>query len=267
MTAIPLREHAGRHRIAARLAGKLDKTLVAYTNAATAASVGILALTCPAEAKIVFTHVDKQLPLNKTFFLDLNHDGISDFGFNNTRATTSLGGGWGVLTIFPTKSANKIWGDKTNNGFIRYASALSAGTKVGPKGKFTPGNKLMAHSSSDAGRPRQSSRSCEGPWGNVTDRYLGLKFIIKGKTHYGWARLNVSCSNLTVTATLTGYAYETLPNKPIIAGKTKGPDDGSADQPDAAAFVAPSPERTTLGLLALGAPGLSIWRRKVSTVQ
>jgi hypothetical protein len=23
---------------------------------------------------------------------------------------------------------------------------------------------------------------------------------------------------------LTGYAYETIPNKPIIAGKTKGPD-------------------------------------------
>jgi hypothetical protein len=25
-------------------------------------------------------------------------------------------------------------------------------------------------------------------------------------------------------ATLTGYAYETIPNKPIITGKTKGPD-------------------------------------------
>jgi len=26
-----------------------------------------------------------------------------------------------------------------------------------------------------------------------------------------------------IRATLTGYAYETIPNKPIIAGKTKGP--------------------------------------------
>ena len=26
------------------------------------------------------------------------------------------------------------------------------------------------------------------------------------------------------TATLTGYAYETVANKPIITGKTKGPD-------------------------------------------
>jgi hypothetical protein len=27
-----------------------------------------------------------------------------------------------------------------------------------------------------------------------------------------------------VSGTLTGYAYETIPNKPIIAGKTKGQD-------------------------------------------
>jgi hypothetical protein len=27
-----------------------------------------------------------------------------------------------------------------------------------------------------------------------------------------------------ITATLTGYAYETIPNKPIIAGETNGPD-------------------------------------------
>jgi hypothetical protein len=26
------------------------------------------------------------------------------------------------------------------------------------------------------------------------------------------------------TARIEGYAYETIPNKPIIAGKTKGPD-------------------------------------------
>jgi len=27
-----------------------------------------------------------------------------------------------------------------------------------------------------------------------------------------------------VSGTLTGYAYETIPNKPIITGQTKGPD-------------------------------------------
>jgi hypothetical protein len=56
--------------------------------------------------------------------------------------------------------------------------------------------------------------------------YLGLKCQIAGKTHYGWARLNVSFDHHSkkITGTLTGYAYETIPNKPIITGKTKGPD-------------------------------------------
>ena len=59
-----------------------------------------------------------------------------------------------------------------------------------------------------------------GPWYNVPNRYLGLKFYVKGKAHYGWARLKTTACH----ATLTGYAYETIPNKPIITGKTKGPD-------------------------------------------
>jgi hypothetical protein len=53
-----------------------------------------------------------------------------------------------------------------------------------------------------------------------------VKFEIKGKYHYGWARMSVTCQGgrLGYTPTLTGYAYETIANKAIIAGKTKGPD-------------------------------------------
>jgi hypothetical protein len=61
-----------------------------------------------------------------------------------------------------------------------------------------------------------------GPWKNVRKRYLGLKFLIKGKTHYGWARLNVTISGDVINATLTGYAYETVAVKAIITGKTQG---------------------------------------------
>jgi hypothetical protein len=57
---------------------------------------------------------------------------------------------------------------------------------------------------------------------------LGLKFVIHGKIHYGWARVSVTLAHQRqyddVSGTLTGYAYETIPNKPIIAGKTKGQD-------------------------------------------
>jgi hypothetical protein len=49
-------------------------------------------------------------------------------------------------------------------------------------------------------------------------------------------------SKWPLNATLTGYAYETVPNKPIIAGKTKGPDVITL-------------EPGSLGRLAQGSPG------------
>jgi hypothetical protein len=97
----------------------------------------------------------------------------------------------------------------------------------------------------DGGR---AQTSCYGPWKGATNRYLGFRFKIKTGVHYGWARLNVACGNSTVTGTVTGYAYETVPNKPIITGKTKGADDASA-QP-------------SLGHLARGAAGVSAGRGK-----
>jgi len=37
-----------------------------------------------------------------------------------------------------------------------------------------------------------------------------------------WARLNVWVAKTAFAATVTGYAYETVPTRPIIAGKVKG---------------------------------------------
>jgi hypothetical protein len=63
-----------------------------------------------------------------------------------------------------------------------------------------------------------------------------------------------------ITAILTGFAYETIPGKAIIAGATKGPDD-----PEPVPSLNPlTPVAATLGAFAMGAPGLSIWRREES---
>jgi hypothetical protein len=66
-----------------------------------------------------------------------------------------------------------------------------------------------------------------------------------------------------VVARLTGYAYETIPNKSITTGQTKGPDNNSIDEP-IASLAAPTPQPASLGMLALGASTLSIWRREES---
>ena len=210
----------------------VQQQLNLYVLAASAAGMSVLALAPHAQARIIYTPSHRHIGPHQTLPLDLNHDGKPDFVFQDTLSTTSASFFHsGRLSILP-HGGNQIWGHKTGTG-LHYASALAAGIKVGPTGAFSSGPRSMAY-----GRQEGSSFYCEGKWNNVVNRYLGLKFVIGGHIHFGWARLNVSCNAPKVSALLTGYAYETIPNKPIITGKTHGPD----------VLV----ENGTLGQLALG---------------
>jgi hypothetical protein len=100
------------------------------------------------------------------------------------------------------------------------------------------------------------SSSAEGPWVNKTNRYLGLKFVINGQDHYGWARLSTTHS---LTGSLTGYAYETVPNKQILEGATS--DTAAVDLPDP-----PTQYPASSGMLARGVDALAIWRRDYTPV-
>jgi hypothetical protein len=106
-----------------------------------------------------------------------------------------------------------------------------------------------------------------------SDRYLGLKFQIHGKPHFGWARLSVQFRTVFhyyfFMATLTGYAYETIAGKSIKAGQTKGTADDSTyeDFGPSASVSTPildTPQPLSLGMLALGAQSVPLWRRKES---
>ena len=70
-------------------------------------------------------------------------------------------------------------------------------------------------------------------------------------------------------ATITGYAYEPIPGKSIKAGQTKGPAD-DRDKEDfgpSAALTSRTPDEpqpASLSILALGAQGVPLRRRKES---
>jgi hypothetical protein len=110
-----------------------------------------------------------------------------------------------------------------------------------------------------------------GSWFESGARYLGVVFRIEGKTHYGWMRLVNSSQR---GATLIGYAYEDIPGKSIRAGQMKDlndPDEPESTAPDAPApttlLLLPAGSTTgaaSLGELALGAPGLGLWRKESS---
>ena len=252
-----------------RLNLSLDKGLMTYAVAASAAGVGMLALAQPANAKIIYTPAHRNIGA-KTL-LDLNHDGIADFKLSLIRTSHCVGGctttGMHHGTAFASSNVKlSVYGAAAKNqifGGVQSASALPAGVRVGPHGKF-PGGNVMAEANAING----TNQYYKGGWagalggGGVLHHYLGLKFVIKGKIHFGWARLNVVMSHgATVQATLTGFAYETVPNTPITTGKTKGLRAGAAP-PDSAFLARPVAQPTTLGMLATGTPALSIWRKQ-----
>ncbi len=243
-------------RKAAQLSASINRHLNLYTLTAAAAGIGIMALAQPAQAKIVYTPANEKFPVT----LDLNHDGIGDFVLAlGDRADSQDVRGFAWAYAPRSNPANEIVA--TAKGGYEPAVALRGGERIGPGRLFGNGDILVEHLS-QFGRGSSYTKWFD-QWGNggkgLKDRYLGLKFMIKGKVHYGWARVPVTTGSKNFTATLTGYAYETIPNKSIIAGKTKGTDDESR-----ASVASPSPVPPTLGMLALGAPGIPLWRRRES---
>jgi len=224
-----------------------------YAIAAGAAGVGVLALAQPVEAKIVYTSAKVHIGIGQHYDLDLNHDRVTDFTINDNIAFQRVN----LLDVKPAAGNGVVVKNRT------VAAALYRGARIGPVQTFATYFAVMA--------TERKGYDCGGNWCNVTNRYLGLKFITNGKTRYGWARLS-TYGGVVVTATLTGYAYETTPGKSIIAGKTHGPEDDptSEDFGPGASVTAPipnPPQPASLGILALGAQGVSLWRRKESALE
>ena len=252
----------------------LHQQLKMYTLAASAAGVGVLALAQPATAKIVYTPIYHVIGKNSYYGIDFKHDGIVDVTIINA-TYRSNGASVGVVKAFP----NQLESGGVEGGFYKrfwqgtfFEAALKRGARIGydrsgPPFFYQRGVMIgqCAHGTHNSAPPCSSQAyNMLGSWANVEERYIGVTFAVHGKTHYGWARLSVKLSRkpFKATAILTGYAYETIPGKAIVAGKTKGSDEDDAEESNATPM--PTPKPATLGALALGAPGLSIWRREKS---
>ena len=258
-----------RPRRTADLSKSLHQRLNMYALAAGAAGVSALALAPVADAKIIYTKTNTPILVTTPYLLDLNHDGTTDFTFLYGESNYSN-------RHFSIKRAALIVrGSQITKGFynsvvtnqpsrFEFAADLPPNAPVWKKRNFASFGPMAQCAFSRSSL--NSNTWSVGPWRNVESRYLGLKFSIAGQTHYGWARLNVKLNKkCNFVVTLTGYAYETIPNKLILTGHTKGPNDVSVEEPDAALTV-PYPEPAMLGLLALGSPGLSIWKREKPTI-
>lgn len=131
-----------------RLERKLERNLLAYAAAASAAGVGMLALAQPSQAEIVFT--SKQFFVNENPSLDINNDGITDFKFTghhsmHRTATSHQRMSYGLLSVHGVESGNQPVGGS-------YASALKAGYVIGPSAKFSGAQRMLRSKDKDGNK-------------------------------------------------------------------------------------------------------------------
>jgi hypothetical protein len=237
------------NRSTVRLGRHLEKHLLAY---AAAASAGLVSAALPAEAQIIYTPSNTPMAIaqeNQGLALtplDLNNDGTPDFTFAmlSTAKFSSSGG-----TTIGFKFFLKVVPGKTGNEAVQgqrapTAAAMPAGATIGSQQKFGAGDLYLGIKAFN-GFYRNS-----GTWQNVEFAYVGLKFLIKGQVHYGWARVKFPYPGGIGFPSIYGYAYESTPNQPIVAGQTSGTlqEDTNANTP------------AGLGMLAVGASGVNLWR-------
>ncbi len=244
------------------LSNELDRKLMGYVTAATSeantarnliaaiSAVGMAVATPVANAEIAYTPANQSFGnMNGPSYLpiDLNNDGIADVTLSAYNLVSFSSGGH----IFHFLG---VEGDEQSNEIVATSQGLVApdvqGQIIGEENdrqRFQRGG-LMAECHSSA-NGYSSFFSNQGLWFQITNRYLGVKFLIDGETHYGWARLNAGPGG----ATLTGYAYETIPDRPIPAGvfETAPGESSSGGELEGPERTKPVP--ATLGALARGA--------------
>lgn len=247
-----MRQPKANSRPVSPLSTKLERRLSTYVAVASAAGLGMMGAPQLIQAEVVYTATNVSIEGHGN--IDLNNDGIPDFEI----LARECGSHSECLDVNPLVKGNGIRGGAKAGSFI---PAEFFGVPIGAGEKFVTGDGTAAYGNlmAIAGGYGPYSWS-NGPWKNVTNRYLGFRFLINGQAHYGWARLNVEWKSGNIT--LTGYAYETVANQTIIAGHTSGP-----SVAELSPELSPVSQPATLGVLARGSDGLDLWRRDDETPQ
>jgi hypothetical protein len=234
----------------------LDHKLLAYAAAASAAGVAAISLAQPCQAEIIFTKAHQSIDANSSYSLDLNNDGVVDFSISNRSNYCQTARGRSLTWCrsqnlwINAAGTNKFVGVLGGNGACsgECADALSVGQIVGSGDTFIGSGRMDKCVATRLNTSNASGDYLSGSWVSVPHKYLGFAFSIDGQTHYGWARLTshvkIEKKRCKSNVVLTGYAYETIPGKSIVAGKVQGKDEDEIDEADE-----PAP---TLGRLALG---------------
>jgi hypothetical protein len=261
--------YARLSRMPAKLSQPLENGIAAYALAAGAAGVATLALVTPAGATPVCKTLSAELSYTATFAFDPAHQPVAPFNIAQSFHTFSTLTSTGVNRGFFTRNLPGAEAVVSSKGLV---ADLAPGARVGPGGHFGKGRSygLIFTFTPSSGATSQHHR------GNLhfgQTNYFGFRFLIAGKAHYGWIRLEATIvkggRTPSIDTKIKAYGYESSPNTPILAGSCSavGESDRRDDATSSSGATASGANRTknatppaSLGALALGAQAVP-WRR------
>ncbi len=185
-----------------------------------AIGIGIM-FSASANAQIVYTDVIPDstmldnLPIGlntKNYNLDLDNNANDDFILTAYYGPSILGGTPSMVYASPL-NGNALK-DTLTTGNVPIPLQLNA---------VIDSNLLLQQSWQTSGSHTLRESGGIGPvglWNNLSDYYLGLRLLQSGQTYYGWVRLRVNVTSSYASVIVRDYAYNSIPDQPILAGQT-----------------------------------------------
>ncbi|SDB29835.1 Por secretion system C-terminal sorting domain-containing protein [Flavobacteriaceae bacterium MAR_2010_188] len=166
------------------------------------------------QGQIIYTDIDPDFTSAKIgdlYNLDLNNDQIVDFTLQSLLSSGDYlkiegnpNGFNGIISFFPWESAPVPLENSSEVFNIPYSILYGYSVGYDVYGIF-----FASGCSNESG-------GCYFDWKDKNDRYLGLRFLINGLKHYGWARIEVTSPSEWI---VKDYAYNATPNEAIITGE------------------------------------------------
>ena len=193
----------------------LAKKLSAYSLVA-----GAFIIAKQADAQIVYTDVIPDFtldlgpfPLDSIYPLDLDNNGQVDFEFSVHLVTWTETWGFGRMYL--------LWGENVlpnefagSSQFRIYALSQDDTISNEVNWKVYSGGLLGVYSWSSQS-PWGVDTFQNGYWINQPNAFIALRLANNGDSLYGWIRMDVDIHDHLI---IKDYAYNTIPNEPILAG-------------------------------------------------
>ncbi len=173
--------------------------------------VTALMLSVSANAQIVYTDVNPDTTIaNRIYYLDLNNDGTTDDSIRLFVSRPYIGECRGSKVSIFAINGNTVSGST-------YPLAMNIKDTISSSLTWSASGDLRYIRSGD---PTSCPNDTLGYWTNAIDYYLGLKLIVGTYTYYGWLRMQITVDPLYASGIIKDYAYNSIPNQPILAGQT-----------------------------------------------